>query len=210
LRVALRGLGHKIGKPREDDPDDEARFEPDGRSLTRKVYTTGFNHHLTHAAAAAYSSPFSEAVCAVMDGFWESSSTAYYRYANGTLAKLGDSRNSPGSLGVFYSLLCFACDFDPLKGEEWKVMGLAPLGRLNHKIYDVLSSWLRVQGLRLLWNVSAGKIRNDIAQLKQYSRADVARAGLLSHLHIRWQGGVEVPHTDRCALLRRCAKPVLA
>ncbi len=107
-----------------------------------------FDHHLTHAAAACYSSPFSEAVCAVLDGWGEHSSVAFYAYRDGRLlpieAPIGD-----GSLGLFYMFLCQACGFDPLAGEEWKVMGLASYGERDDRLYDFLRSMLEYADLCL-------------------------------------------------------------
>ncbi|HWG45786.1 MAG TPA: carbamoyltransferase C-terminal domain-containing protein [Gemmataceae bacterium] len=118
-----------------------------GHKPARRLTTTAFNHHLTHAAAACYTSPFREAVCAVVDGFGEGTTTAFYRYHEGRIDRLPQSRRSIGSLGFFYTWLCIACGFDPVKGEEWKVMGLAPYGRCNEDVYKALKKKLIVDGL---------------------------------------------------------------
>lgn len=115
----------------------------------RRLSVTGFDHHLTHAATGCLTSPFDDAVCAVIDGFGEGSSTAYYRFRRGTLEPLGGRTRSYNSLGLFYLALCAACGFDPVVGEEWKVMGLAPHGRRDDRIYSLFKSALRVDGLRI-------------------------------------------------------------
>jgi carbamoyltransferase len=46
----------------------------------RQVIQRDQNHHLCHAAAACFSSPFEEAVCAVIDGRGEYCSTGFYQY----------------------------------------------------------------------------------------------------------------------------------
>ena len=46
-------------------------------------------------------------------------------------------------------LICFACGFDSIKGEEWKVMGMAPCGTFDQELYDKLSRMLYVDGLRI-------------------------------------------------------------
>ena len=115
-----------------------------------RVINRSYNHHLTHAAAACYSSPFTQAVCAVLDGYGEGSSTAFYRYHEGRLSSIEEikpSRNA--SLGIYYSALCWACGFDPLKGEEWKVMGLAAYGKYDEQIYRLLRPMLGVKKTRL-------------------------------------------------------------
>lgn len=118
--------------------------------------TRGYDHHLVHAATACWSSPFEEAVCAVIDANGESASVAFYSYDCGRLTRLdpeplrGFGKN--GSLGAFYAGLCFACGFDPVAGEEWKVMGLAPYGKKDDALYRTLRGWFKVDGLALIAN----------------------------------------------------------
>lgn len=109
-----------------------------------------FEHHLTHAAASCFSSPFDRALCAVLDGFGERSSFACFQYENGRLTPI-DSLECSGwaSLGIFYSLLCEACGFDHLSGEEWKVMGLASYGQHDGALYTLLREMIGVDGLNI-------------------------------------------------------------
>ncbi len=107
-----------------------------------------FNHHLCHAAAAAYASPFENALVAIIDGYGELTSTAFYRFDKEGLHPITSIKKSRNSLGFFYSFLCAACGFDPDLGEEWKVMGLAPYGRLLPDLYDRLSSLIPVKNGR--------------------------------------------------------------
>ena len=104
------------------------------------VEDRSFDHHLAHAANACFSSPFKEAVCAVIDGYGEKTATTFWRYDGDRPQSLGPRRKLglPTSLGVFYLILCRACGFDPYKGEEWKVMGLAPYGKVDPELYDLL------------------------------------------------------------------------
>ncbi len=94
-----------------------------------------WNHHLCHAATACYASPYVEALCVVMDGMGEGSSTSVFSFRNGKLERL-DSRGiaNLASLGIFYSQICFAAGFDPIAGEEWKLMGLAAYGKLDEEL----------------------------------------------------------------------------
>lgn len=114
------------------------------KNTQSKIIRKTFNHHLCHAAAACYSSPFSEAVCAVIDGHGENSSTSFYHYKDGDLKKLAIKRSDVGSLGFYYMQVCLACGFDPIKGEEWKVMGLAPYGKFNEEIAKLLRKIITV------------------------------------------------------------------
>jgi carbamoyltransferase len=115
------------------------------RSAIRLV---DFDHHLTHAGSACYASPFEEAACAVVDSYGERGSLAFYHYRNGKLELHREARGL-GSLGFYYMKLTELCGFDWLKGEEWKVMGLAAYGRLDEDIYPLLQSTLVVEGLSL-------------------------------------------------------------
>ncbi|NOQ36948.1 MAG: nodulation protein nolNO, partial [Methylococcaceae bacterium] len=89
-----------------------------------------FHHHLTHAATACYSSPFEESACAVIDSFGENGSMGFYHFKNQQLECLYETKGT-GSIGFYYMKVTELCGFDWLKGEEWKVMGLAPYGKLN-------------------------------------------------------------------------------
>ncbi|HLW68587.1 MAG TPA: carbamoyltransferase C-terminal domain-containing protein [Gemmataceae bacterium] len=139
----------------------------------RRVIQRDCNHHLCHAAAASFASPYQEAVCAVIDGRGEYCSTGFYHYRDGQLKKLPVRHFSWHSLGDFYDYLCRACGFDPGVGEEWKVMGLAPTGRFNEKAYDLLKKTVRIDGLKItglvdfakcpLWTDRQGIAREDLA-----------------------------------------------
>jgi carbamoyltransferase len=121
-----------------------------GVQLTRRR----FDHHLTHAAAACFTSPFEEAVCAVIDGYGENAAYAFYRYERGRISPLNRSvcrKDSVGtSLGQFYERICQTCGFDSAKGEEWKVMGLAAYGAHDEHLYQLLRPMLVVDDLDLV------------------------------------------------------------
>jgi carbamoyltransferase len=112
-----------------------------------------YDHHLTHAATACYTSPFEEAACAVIDGYGEWSSTNFYSWRDGAFTSLAAkpkalAQNS-GSLGMFYSKVCALCGFDTVQGEEWKVMGLAPYGSVDAEFYELLRPLVQADGLAL-------------------------------------------------------------
>ncbi len=114
-----------------------------------RVKHVDYHHHMTHAATACYSSPFSEAACAVIDSFGEHGSMAFYHYKNNQLKCLYELKGT-GSLGFYYMKITELCGFDWLKGEEWKVMGLAPYGKLNQQLYQLLKSTITVRGFKCL------------------------------------------------------------
>jgi len=113
-----------------------------------------FDHHLTHAAVACFSSPFEEAVCMVVDSFGEKGSLAVYRYCQGRL-ELHSELSGIESLGFFYMMLTELCGFDWLEGEEWKVMGLAAYGSLEPEIYRLFEAMIAVEGLGLRQNLES-------------------------------------------------------
>lgn len=106
-----------------------------------------YDHHLTHAATACYSSPFEQAACAVIDSYGEHGAMAFYRYTNRKLERIHETRGiSTASLGLYYMKITELCGFDWLKGEEWKVMGLASYGQLNQAFYEALTATIRING----------------------------------------------------------------
>jgi len=115
-----------------------------------KLSFVDFDHHLTHAATACYTSPFSEAACLVVDGIGDHGSVAAYTYRDGTVTPLARHRGSE-SLGALYMLVTNLCGFSIFKGEEWKVMGLAAYGRRDADLYRELSSMVRAVGLGLCY-----------------------------------------------------------
>jgi len=113
-----------------------------------------YDHHLTHAAAGCFTSAFADAACAVIDGYGENGSLAFFQYRQGELRTLPTNaqlpNQMPGSLGFFYSKVCDLCGFDSVTGEEWKVMGLAAYGKHDPRLYGLFRKLVRVDGLTIL------------------------------------------------------------
>ncbi|MCK5478196.1 MAG: nodulation protein nolNO, partial [Methylococcales bacterium] len=128
-----------------------------------------YHHHLTHAASACYSSPFSESACAVIDSFGENGSMGFYHFKNQQLTCLYESKGT-GSLGFYYMKVTELCGFDWLKGEEWKVMGLAPYGKLNQELYELLKTTISVQGF--VCQHRSKSLFSNIAGLEKFKRHD--------------------------------------
>ena len=84
-------------------------------------------HHLSHAAAAFYPSPFNEAVVLCMDGVGEWATTSTWIGKNNSLKPIWEI-SFPHSLGLFYSAFTYYCGFKVNSGE-YKLMGLAPYGK---------------------------------------------------------------------------------
>ena len=107
-----------------------------------------FDHHLCHAAAAAYQSDFTTATCVVMDGEGEAGAVSVFDLSDRILKRRWRSWG-PGSLGTFFAWITGACGFDWRLGEEWKVMGLAAFGRPIPELVTSLSTLLVVDRGRL-------------------------------------------------------------
>jgi len=84
-------------------------------------------HHLAHLASAFLVSRFPEAACISIDGFGDFASTALGA-GEGNRIEIDQRVYFPHSLGIFYSAITQFIGF-PHFGDEYKVMGLAPLGQ---------------------------------------------------------------------------------
>lgn len=164
------------------------------RSVIRREY----EHHLTHSAAACFSSTYTEAISLVIDGLGESTSSKAFHFQNGRHIPIR-AKPSSGSLGQFYSLLCELCGFDPISGEEWKVMGLAPYGNRDDRYYSLLRDVLTIDGIQIREGRRSAAAIKQLMELRRKSEqpaidfADLAYTGqlvfseymdeLLSNLH---------------------------
>jgi len=83
-------------------------------------------HHLSHAGAAFYPSPFNEAVILCMDGVGEWATTSAWTAKGNAIKPLWEI-TFPHSLGLLYSAFTYYCGFKVNSGE-YKLMGLAPYG----------------------------------------------------------------------------------
>ena len=194
-----------------------------------------FDHHLCHAALAAFGCPFDDCVVAVVDGFGERSSTSFFQYDGKSLQSVDSGPNDPHgsiegltSLGEFYGRLCALCGFDSLRGEEWKVMGLAPYGRVDPELEALLAPLLQVEGLSFRRRCSEDRLRANLRALRARRRpddsspllaADLAATGqalferwmfeLLGNLHDRGLSE-NLALVGGCALNSTCNGKILA
>ncbi|QNI69403.1 carbamoyltransferase [Cyanobium sp. NS01] len=96
----------------------------DGAKLPELLFS---EHHLSHAGAAFYPSPFDKAAVLCMDGVGEWATTSAW-LGEGKDLKLLWEINFPHSLGLLYSAFTYYCGFKVNSGE-YKLMGLAPYGQ---------------------------------------------------------------------------------
>jgi carbamoyltransferase len=87
-------------------------------------------HHLAHLSSAFHVSPFEEAVVVSVDGFGDFAS-ATWGVGQGKAIDIRGRVHFPHSLGIFYEALTHYLGF-PYYGDEYKVMGLAPYGKLAY------------------------------------------------------------------------------
>jgi carbamoyltransferase len=98
-------------------------------------------HHLAHLSSAFYVGPFDQAAVVSVDGFGDFSSAVWGTAAGSKISTHGRVY-FPHSLGIFYQALTQYLGF-PHYGDEYKVMGLAPYGRLLW--VDVMRKIVRLQ-----------------------------------------------------------------
>jgi len=93
---------------------------------TTRARTRFVEHHPSHAASAAFVSPFDRAAFCTIDGFGDFVSTSWGRL-EGTRLETDGRVFFPHSLGLLYLAVTQHLGF-PKYGDEFKVMGLAPYG----------------------------------------------------------------------------------
>jgi carbamoyltransferase len=100
--------------------------------LSSRVRCVSYDHHLSHAAGAFFSSPFDDSIILSMDGAGEFETVTIWsgRKEQNTLRKLW-SAQLPFSLGLFYSAITSYLGFSVNEGE-YKVMGLSAYGRPDY------------------------------------------------------------------------------
>lgn len=188
--------------------------------LHRRVSFIDCEHHETHAWYACLASPFTSAICAVIDGEGEGRSSSFYRYENGRIIELQVPRSTyETSLGALYSFLTEICGFDSWRGEEWKLMGLASYGTPRDDYERLLRGLIEVDGLlTVMPSRSHAKNIAGFAKLLEMRRtpgvsaleyADLARTmqkvftdvmiEVLTNLHTQF-GGEHLVYTGGCAL----------
>ncbi len=104
------------------------------------------DHHLCHAAAAYYGSPWKDEKVLVLtcDGEGDFICSTVYIGENGTLTRIA-ATNQDNSLGELYSVVTFMMGLIPYE-HEYKIMGLAPYAspKRAEKCYEIFQSYLEV------------------------------------------------------------------
>lgn len=132
-KAATSLLGHKVWV------ESEMRQFLGGLGKHDELLVT--EHHMAHAAAAFYPSPFESAAIVTLDGVGEWETTTIGE-AEGTDIRLLQEIDYPNSIGLLYSAFTYFCGFKVNSGE-YKLMGLAPYGepryaqRIREHLIDI-------------------------------------------------------------------------
>ena len=87
-------------------------------------------HHISHASSAFYPSGFEKAAVMTMDGVGEWTTTTY-GVGNGKNLEITAEIKFPHSIGLLYSVFTAFLGFE-INDGEYKVMGMAPYGKLKY------------------------------------------------------------------------------
>ncbi|MBL6721710.1 MAG: carbamoyltransferase [Planctomycetes bacterium] len=116
------------------------------------------DHHMSHAAASFFTSPFEEAAILTVDGAGEWT-TSTMGVGRGTHIELQKELRFPHSLGLLYSAFTAYCGFEINEGE-YKLMGMHPYGepRFKDRIRELIhvaedgSLWHDMRYFRYHWS----------------------------------------------------------
>ena len=129
----------------------------DEKIIKQKIHQV--EHHRSHLASAFFASPFDEAALLSIDGSGDFTTTMIGVGKNNNFHVL-DSVDFPVSVGSFYTAFTQFLGF-PHYGDEYKVMGLAPLG--EPKYVDMLRDVIQFSENGLFsWNHKYFKSAKDI------------------------------------------------
>jgi carbamoyltransferase len=108
----------------------------DQKIIKSKIHQV--EHHRSHLASAFFASPFNESALLSIDGSGDFTTTMI-GVGKGNKIEVIDSVDFPVSIGTFYTSFTQLLGF-PHYGDEYKVMGLAPLGEPKYleKLHDVI------------------------------------------------------------------------
>ncbi len=162
-RNSFRGIAHRVlwatpGKRVHRRLRKRARLLPLLNLGFARENVRFVDHHVAHAAAAYFGSPWrGDVLVLTCDGSGDGISATVNIARDGTLLRIGHVRDSH-SLGLVYALTTFYLGMLPIE-DEYKVMGLAPyaseVGARNS--YEVFSRLLEFSGFEgLTWRRRCG------------------------------------------------------
>jgi len=119
-------------------------------------------HHLAHAATAAYTSGFEEALVLTLDGIGDGLSGSMWELRAGRL-RLLSSISGRDSLGIFFELATNLLNLRELE-DEGKVMAMAGYAHLPANGDNPLDDLFRVEGLNLRCRLGSLRLRRYLAR----------------------------------------------
>lgn len=172
-----------------------------------------YDHHLTHAYHAYYTSPYEDATIVVLDGNGDEGKSYSVYVIKDKNIEIVFRNHSATSLGDYYGEITNMCGFEPLAGEQWKVMGMAPYGEIQNDLLEDLRNWIGVSDEKLLTKNSKKhlQIREKIrlGKYSNLSRQNIAHTGqffyeeicskLLNGVYKKWPNK-NLIFTGGCAL----------
>lgn len=142
--------------------------------------STSTSHHLSHAAAGYYTSPYTDAAVLVIDSIGEWDTLTIWKGTSGALQRVYTQRY-PHSIGIWYSAMTQRIGLKPQE-HEYILMGMAAIGD-SDRYYelvktDFVSKMPTLQDPRILFkrNCHRGCLdwRTDLNSVQDY--ADIAAA----------------------------------
>lgn len=133
IKKQLKTLSSGLNPSPSQSGTEEPNFRPHASSTAKGAAIPEIlfsEHHLSHAAAAFYPSPFPKAAVLCMDGVGEWATTSAWIGESNLLTPLWEI-SFPHSLGLLYSAFTYYCGFKVNSGE-YKLMGLAPYGKSKY------------------------------------------------------------------------------
>jgi len=106
------------------------------------------DHHMSHAAASFFCSPFDEAAILTVDGAGEWT-TSTMGVGKGNHIDIKKEMRFPHSIGLLYSAFTAFCGFEVNEGE-YKLMGMAPYGQ--PKYVDKIKKVIKIGEDGSLWH----------------------------------------------------------
>ena len=103
------------------------------------------DHHLSHAAAGYYTSPFSEACCVVIDSIGEFDTLTIWE-AKGQEIKPIYKQGYPHSVGLWYSAMTQRVGLKPNE-DEYILMGMAAYGNPSRLFMDIYNDFIDKDGI---------------------------------------------------------------
>lgn len=99
------------------------------------------SHHLCHAASCYYPSGFDDASIITMDGVGDYDSTVLWSGSNQNIKKI-KTWGIENSIGHYYGVFTIYLGYRFCNGEA-KIMGLAPYGKKNKDIFNILDEVIK-------------------------------------------------------------------